>query len=268
MAIDFDAIRRKLGQLSGQNSRKNKMWKPEEGKKHIVRIIPLTDNDGQPFYERYFYYNIGNNPGLLTPHQFGKPDPINDLIVKLYDESRANDNKAAYEMAKKLRPKMRSYAAVIVRGEEDKGVRLWAFGKMVYQQLLNKFLDEDYGDLTDVDEGWDVKVHCYKEGDKKWMTTDIDIKPKQTKLSPDSAQTAKWLESVPDLDSLFTLKSYEELEKIVNDWMEGESGQDTSSASSGTSRGAKKDDLDSLSEPDKVAKTYESLDDAFADLSD
>ena len=27
-----------------------------------------------------FYYNIGNNAGLLAPYQFGKPDPILDSI--------------------------------------------------------------------------------------------------------------------------------------------------------------------------------------------
>ena len=36
MAIDLAAIRKKLGQLSGQNS-KNVMWRPEEGSETTVR---------------------------------------------------------------------------------------------------------------------------------------------------------------------------------------------------------------------------------------
>ena len=31
MAINFDALRKKLGQLSGNNSRRNTMWRPQEG---------------------------------------------------------------------------------------------------------------------------------------------------------------------------------------------------------------------------------------------
>ena len=158
MAIDLDAIRRKLNQLSGQNSKKNIMWRPTEGEEHTVRLLSFQDNDGQPFQERWFYYNIGNNPGLLAPYQFNKPDPIQELINKLRDDG----SKESYELAKKLYPKMRSYAPVIVRGEEDKGVRLWSFGKMVYQSLLNIMLDEDYGDITDPLEGRDVKVVCTK----------------------------------------------------------------------------------------------------------
>ena len=132
MAIDLAAIRKKLNQLSGQNNKKNVMWRPEEGTESTIRLIAYPNNDGQPFKELMFYYNIGNNPGLLSPYQFGKADPIQELITKLRDEG----SKESYELAKKLYPKMRCYAPVIVRGEEEKGVRLWAFGKQVYQTLL------------------------------------------------------------------------------------------------------------------------------------
>ncbi len=43
---------------------------------------------------------------------------------------------------------MRVFAPVIVRGEEDKGVRMWEFGKEIYMQLLGIADDEDYGDPT------------------------------------------------------------------------------------------------------------------------
>ena len=113
------------------------MWRPQEGETYNLRIVSFPNNDGNPFKERWFYYGIGNNPGLLTPNQFGKPDPIQELINKLRDEG----TKEAYEMAKKLYPKMRTYAAVVVRGEERQGVRFWGFGKTVYQELLSIIAD-------------------------------------------------------------------------------------------------------------------------------
>ncbi len=57
-----------------------------------------------------------------------------------------------------LDPKMRVFAPVIVRGEEEKGVRLWEFGKEIYMQLLGIAEDEDYGDFTDISEGRDFTV--------------------------------------------------------------------------------------------------------------
>ena len=119
MAIDFNAIKRKLDRLSGNNNSRNSMWKPVEGEKHTVRLLSFPDNDGQPFKELMFYYNIPGQRGLLAPSQFGKKDPIQELINKLRDEG----TKESYDMAKKLYPKMRVYAACVVRGEESEGVK-------------------------------------------------------------------------------------------------------------------------------------------------
>ena len=278
MAIDFDAIRKKLGQLSGTNSRRNVMWRPEEGEEHTVRLLSFSDNDGQPFKERWFYYNIGNNPGLLAPKQFGEPDPIQDLINTLRDDG----SKESYELAKKLYPKMRCYAPVIVRGEEDKGVRLWSFGKTVYQSLLNIMLDEDYGDITDPTEGRDVKVVCTKPPGRMWATTTVRPRGKATALSTDADQIKTWTSNVPNLDDLYTLKTFEELEKIVNDWLNGEDQE----SSDGTTRNATSNFTESkptvattsteTTKPESTGETstegvstkYRSLDDAFADLED
>ena len=159
MAIDFDAIKRKLDRLSGNNSSRNTMWKPVEGEEHTVRLLSFPDNDGQPFKELMFYYNIPGQRGLLAPSQFGKRDPIQELINKLRDEG----TKESYEMAKKLYPKMRVYAACVVRGEESEGVKIWGFGKTVYQKLLTLMLDEDYGDITDLTNGRDVTIEHMKD---------------------------------------------------------------------------------------------------------
>jgi hypothetical protein len=269
MAIDFDAIRKKLGQLSGAGSRRNVMWRPQEGEESTVRLISFADNDGQPFKELWFYYNIGNNPGLLSPKQYGEPDPIQELINKLRDDG----SKDSYELAKKLYPKMRTFAPVIVRGEEDKGVRLWSFGKTVYQSLLNIMLDEDYGDITDPVEGRDVKVTCTKAPGRMWATTTVRPRGKDNPLSADPAQAKEWLSNIPSLDDLYTLKSYDELEKIVNDWLNGDDSTD-SSDNFGTSRNQSttSDDSESTTTASTTATSekanYKSLDEAFADLED
>jgi len=261
MAIDLDAIRKKLSQLSGNNSKRNTMWRPQEGEEHTVRLLSFQDNDGQPFKERYFYYNIGNSPGLLAPYQFGKPDPIQELITKLRDDG----SKESYELAKKLYPKMRSYAPVVVRGEEDKGVRLWAFGKTVYQSLLNIMLDEDYGDITDPSEGRDIKVVCNKPPGRMWAMTEVRPRGKNTALSTDTPQATKWMQSIPDLDDLFTCRTYEELEKIVNDWLNGDDDSDDDDV--GTSRGTSTASVTpGTSDSTNTDASYKSLDDAFADL--
>lgn len=262
MAIDMNAIRKKLGQLSGQNSKKNSMWRPEEGSETTVRLIAYPDNDGQPFKELMFYYNIGTNPGLLSPYQFGKPDPIQELITKLRDEA----SKESYELAKKLYPKMRCYAPVVVRGEEEKGVRLWAFGKQVYQTLLNYMLDEDYGDITDPLEGRDVRITCSKQAGKMWATTEVRPRGKDSPLSENSETASKWIDSIPDVNDLFELKTYEELERIINAWLDGDDEDSSVETTRGGNYSQNKAPAKDDNSPDAINSKYKSLDDAFADL--
>lgn len=254
MAIDFDAIRRKLNKLSGKGPR-NSRWSPTDDEEATLRIVAFPDNDGQPFKERWFYYNIGDNPGLLAPYQFGKPDPIQELINKLRDEG----SKESMELAKKLYPKMRTYAAVVVRGEEEEGVKLYGFGKTVYQSLLNIMLDEDYGDITDPETGRDIKVLRTKPPGRSWPTTEVRPRGKATKLAESAEQAKEFMSNIPDLDEMYTCKSYEELEKIVNDWLNPDDDTD------GTSRGGSSDE-GSSSDDSAGSTKYGSLDEAFADL--
>jgi len=258
MTIDFEAIRKKLDRLSGAARNRSVMWKPTEGEVHTVRLLSFPDNDGQPFKELWFYYGIGNNRGLLAPYQFGNKDPIQELITKLHDDG----SKESYELAKKLYPKMRTYAPVIVRGEEDKGVQIWAFGKTVYQAILGLMLDEDYGDITDPKTGRDIKVACMKQPGRKWAMTEVRPRGKQSPISSDSNQGSEWMNGIPNLDDIYQSKNYDELSKIVNDWINGyendgfDSGETTqeSPSSEGSSTSS--------------SKTYSNIDDAFADLMD
>ena len=258
MAIDFEAIKRKLERLSGNTRSQSSMWKPQPDEEYNVRLISFPNNDGQPFKELMFYYNIPGQRGLLAPSQFGERDPVQELINKLRDEG----TKESYEMAKKLYPKMRVYAAVVVRGEEDKGVQLWGFGKLVYQKLLGIMLDEDYGDITDPKTGRDIKVICSKPPGQQWAKTEILPRGRSTKLSDTASQAKEWMTNIPDIKGIFQTKSYDELSKIVNDWLNGDNEDD-----SGTEKfGSSNNDDTPKSGGGGGGKSYNDLDDAFADL--
>ena len=275
MAIDLEAIRRRVAELSGVKKTSSiQLWKPQLGE-HKVRCLPWKNApDGQPFMERWFYY-IGENVGILTPHQFGKPDPINDLIRKLYSSGKPDDR----NLAKKLQPKMRCYAPVIVRGEEDKGVQVWAFGKIVYQRMLGFFLDEEVGDILSPTEGFDLKILISKPPGKQFNDTVVDPARRPTKLHEDSKQMETWSNSIPNLDDMYRLKSTQEIETVLNNWLNGGVAEETTTFS--TTRGAAPSDaLDELvaevksAAPSKKTKKVDdnestkkqSLDDAFADL--
>lgn len=278
MAIDFDAIKAKLNRLSGANKNRNVKWKPEEGQEYTIRIIAFPDNDGQPFKELQWYFGIPNVRGFVAPSQFGKRDPVQELISKLRDEG----TKESYEMAKQLYPSMRTYAAVIVRGQENEGVKIWDFGKTVYQKLLTLMLDEDYGDITDPVTGRDIKVTNSKVPGKKYADTDVTPRGKVSKLSNDPKQASEWIASIPKIEDLYTLKSYDEISGILETWINGDQeaidSEGTEHATSAVKASAANDDDDddvpvrkptssaASSSAKKKTADFSNLDDAFSDL--
>ena len=274
MAIDIEAIKRRVEELSGiRRTSSIQLWKPNIGE-YKIRCLPWKNSpDGQPFNERWFYY-IGDNTGMLTPKQFGKPDPIDNLIRKLYNSGKPEDR----ILAKKLSPKMRCYAPVVVRGEEDKGVQVWSFGKIVYQRILGFFLDEEVGDILSTSEGFDLKVTISKQPGKQFNDTAVDPARRATALHADQAIAQKWLDNIPNIDDMYRQKTTEEIELVLNNWLNS-SASDVDHEG-GSVRGTEPvDELETLAaevkqtdkkpaakKSEKSESKKQSLDDAFADL--
>lgn len=217
MALDLEAIRKRIQQLNngGKKTSSYTMWKPDVGE-YKVRLLPWKSTpDGVPFLERWIYY-IGDNRPILAPYQFGKADPIQRLQKKLYSSGKEEDKK----IAKSLNAKMQAYAPLIVRGNEEAGIMLWSFSKTIYNKLLNYFVDDEVGPITDPTEGWDLKVVVTKVPGKKYLDKAVEASRKPSKLSDDPNRVKALLAAVPDnIDDMWDEKSEAEIESILNDWL-------------------------------------------------
>ena len=213
--MDITAIRKRLEQLQTSNTKTSNLWKPQPGKQ-VVRIVPYQHNKDNPFQELFFHYDLGGKT-YLSPITYGRPDPIEEFAQKL----RSSGNKEDYQIAKKLMAKMRTFAPVIVRGEESEGVRFWGFGKMVYQELLSVIADPDYGDITDAMNGRDVTVEFIsaEEAGKNFPVTNIRVKPNQTPITDDDKLLDKLLNEQPNIQEMYQERSYEELTEVLNNWL-------------------------------------------------
>ena len=213
--MDLNAIRKRLGQLQTTNNRTSSLWKPQPGKTQI-RVVPYEFNKDNPFIELFFHYNL-NNRSYLSPISFGRPDPIEEFAQKL----KGSGNKEDYQLSKKLEAKMRTFAPVIVRGEESQGVKFWGFGKTVYQELLSIIADPDYGDITDPVNGRDVVVEFIsaEESGASFPKTNIRVKPNQTPISDEPSVLEKVKTSQKDITEIYQEQSYEDLTNVLNEWL-------------------------------------------------
>jgi hypothetical protein len=199
MGIDLSKMKAKLSAVNnrGGGTKKSQFWRPEDGEQ-TIRILPTPDGD--PFKEFYFHYNLGKNAGFLSPKKnFGEEDPLDKFIRQLFDES----TEESIKMAKSLMARQRFFSPVIVRGQEDQGVKIWGYGKTVYEQLLNLVLNPEYGDITDPQEGTDLLLSYGKPAGASFP---------QTKLMPSRKTSAmcKDFQSSPLSSSARRQKTFSE----------------------------------------------------------
>ena len=145
--MNLDLIRKKLAQINEQSQEKQDnsalKWIPANGKSQI-RIVPSVENPDNPFTELMFYNKLSKYP-ILALTNFNEQDPVEEFIETL----RATDDKDNWSLSGKISARPRYFVPVIVRGEEDKGVRIWSISTTIYKALLSLAADEEIGDFTD-----------------------------------------------------------------------------------------------------------------------
>jgi len=227
--MDLDLIKKKLETLSAPAKKstgdgKKNFWKPSVGKE-TIRIVPSAFNKDMPFNEMRMYYGIGVKV-LASPSNFGEKDPIIEFAKQLRLTSTAENEQ--WKLAKKLDPKTRISIPVIVRGEEDKGVRLWEFGPMVYQEFLNMAVDDEIGDFTDVVEGRDIKLTTVgpEVTGTAYNKTTVTASMKITPLSTKKKEVELWLKEQPEPKTIPKRYSYDEIKGFLAEWLNSDDDED------------------------------------------
>ena len=257
MGLDLDKMREKLNKLQNKNPGSDVFWRPQDGEQ-TLRIVPTKDGD--PFKDFWFHYNVGNNPGFLSPKKnFGQQDPLDNFVRKLFNDG----DEESIKMAKSLSARQRFFSPVLVRGEEEKGVRIWGYGKQVYEKLLNLVLNPEYGDITDPETGTDLVINYGKPAGAQFPQTGVTPRRKSSVLCDDavggSERCAELLDNIPEFESLFNKKSPEEVGQLLDEFLLSQS--DAESVSSETSKFGNDSGASSTTTSSKST-----VDDAFGDL--
>lgn len=252
MAINVQKLAGRLKEFDEEAKRSEAskhLWRPGEGIQ-TVRIVPYKFNPESPFIELKFYYRLAGK-NYLAPCTFGKPDPILEFVETL----RASGVQTQRDLAKKLEPKPRTYAPILVRGKEDQGIKFWGFGVTVYKSLLKLITDPEWGDITSLTEGNDIKVEFHKESKKKskdgksFPETTIQAVPRKTPVvdptRPDLIQKVK--EQI-DILTIWTLPDYADLKVVMDKFLNPETASEISEDEAG-------DDVDETAvEPSSISQ--------------
>ena len=204
--IDFSKIGAMKDDAQGSKiDFKKVFWNLKKGEKATVRIVPSKYTPDNPFTEfKRHAWNIAKGALVLSDK---------DPIIEYYEK-----NKKDWEYAKKFKP-VKSYTVpVIVRGEEDKGVRLWTISTTILTSIVELFQDPDYGDISDVKEGRDLKL---TKSTDTFPKTSIIAGGKPTALSTDEEQSKLWLSEQPEPSECFVKHNYGKLKQKLDEYLNG-----------------------------------------------
>jgi len=198
------SIKAKLDAMTNAGKQqKSLIVRPPRGQEVSYRIVPYRHGP-DPFNELYFHYDIGPVKTILCGHTAGVDDkcPICDYAQFLLKGERNDKN---YALFKRLRSRLRVYVPVIVRGQEEEGVRFWGIGKQTYTTIAQLFIDAEYGDISDPTKGRDIKVLATAPT-PQFIYGQVQIRPgaNASALSPNALTAKQWITECPSVFEAFT----------------------------------------------------------------
>ena len=270
--MNLDAIKKKLESMqktsnggSNNNSSNVKRFKPSIGKQ-TVRVVPFKYNKEFPFTEMKFYYGIGSKKVIASPLNWGEKDPIAEFAKQL----RGTNDKENWRLAKKLDPKTRIYAPVIVRGEESEGVQLWEFGKEIYEAFLQMAADEEVGDFSDIMSGRDIKLTTVgpEATGTKYNKTTIAPSMKTSPLSSDSKLVEKLLEEQENPLDLYKPLPFDTIKQALQEWLNPEEDEEEVVEVENEVKEEPKSNYSTSTKPAAKKSKADAFDDLFEDDDD
>ena len=198
---------------------------PKEGK-NTLRIVPWKDVFFFKAILHYGFKRAGGTRDMAYPCllMFGKKScPICDYHESLSKSGSENKQK----LASRIRGVTKYYVNILDRDRVSEGIKIYGFGMKMMRTLKGYLEDEDYGDITDPEEGRDIIIT--REGTTFTNTSyDIRVRAKSSLLDYDG-----WEDEIHDLeeeivkevDREFLEKQVKGLKKLISGESEEEEGK-------------------------------------------
>jgi hypothetical protein len=192
---NIEKTKAKLKEAGGDD----RWWKPKPNTKNIVRILPPWGKgaDGSFYFSAGLHYNfqIGGTNRAIACNRTKNP-PERCLVCELAEALKNSGNEDLEKVvtgSKGIKIKRKYWVNLIDRKYPEE-VKMYGGNKNFIKTLQEALDDPDFGDITDVNEGYDVRVNRVGSGFTDTRYT-FSIRPKPSALGLDN-----WKELVHQLD--------------------------------------------------------------------
>ena len=208
MAIDLDALRAKHAELSkttqgGGGS--SDYLQIKEGT-NLVRILPAKDDETEFYAETKLHRIVGSDGMAKNYHcrkMHGEACPLCDTYFGLWKTDQDSDK----DLARQIKPRARYYMNILDRDSGE--VKILSVGVILFKKIVAAMLDEDFGDITDLQDGFDFKIIKTMEG--QWPKYDQSQPRPKSEPAGSDAEIAAYMDSLHDVHKLVKLEEYDDV---------------------------------------------------------
>ncbi len=240
MGVNFGQLLKKQQEnevaLSGKGflkmqSGKNKIrvlppWKILDGAGASILVKTIEDvakGTGVPFLEIYTHFQLGSDQKktmVCLKQQYDQPCAICEAIELLRTSPQIGDRNRGDNIKAKARfmYNVLAYARTTTSdgrlefSSTEGSVQVMIVGRKIHQQIISIMLDNEYGDITDPINGFDITVE--KKGSGTKDDTDYSTLPSRNPTQVNAAYIAE----LKNLDEYLTAATPEEIEGYVSEF--------------------------------------------------
>jgi len=220
----FDSIKQAL--VKNENNSVGKFMKTEVGNTYTVRLLPNIKDPSKTFFHYFTFgwtsYSTGQYINLVSPQTWGDRDPINEYRYKITKTGSQEEKDKASKILRKENWLVNVYVINDPKNPENNGqVKLLKFGRQLHKIIMDAIEGEDSDSLGSrifdlSGKGCDFKVKVDKQGEYPSYSSSKFTMPKAIENLTENKIQEIYNDTI-DLERVFTVKSYDELTKVLNE---------------------------------------------------
>ena len=222
----FAQIKGALSKEPEQNNRYRDILKCEVGNVYTVRILPNIEDPKNTFFHYYTHawesFSTGQFMSHVSPQTWGEKDPIAETRYSLYKHGTEEEKAKASKVIRRENWLANIYVVNDPKNPDNNGqVKLLRFGKQLHKIITEAIDGEDADEIGvrifDLSEnGCNLKIKVERQGDFPTYVSSRFASPTKIK-GMDDDMVKEVLEGTSDLETVFPVKSYDELKKILDE---------------------------------------------------
>ena len=222
----FESIKSALAKNNSQPSRNKDILKCEVGNTYTVRLLPNSADPAKTFFHYYTFgwtsFATGQYVSAVSPSSFGERDPIAEARFKILKTGTEDEKAKARNIIRTEKWLVNAYIINDPVTPDNNGkVMIVRYGKQLHKIIMDAIEGEGAEDLGPrifdlSSRGCSLKIKVEQQGDYPTYVSSKFVMPKAIE-GLDDKRIPDVYKSIIDLESVFTVKSYDELKTLLDE---------------------------------------------------